>query len=112
MIIRKIAVSETIPAGGKIEKVIETNGYKNLAITIKATYASTARLPVYIEAYFSSDNTNYDTDSDFIFIHPFKAGETRQKTYVIPSPYPYVKLVIKNNDTANEVTVDAWYALW
>jgi hypothetical protein len=90
--------------------------YSAIALTVKATYASTATSGVRVRWLYSPDGTNYDSIEDAEAQGnyedlSFAAGATRQRTIVIPILQPYVKIQIINLDTSAAVTVSAWITL-
>jgi len=105
----QVLSSQTIAGGGyqDIDITLGT-GKSGVALTVRATYDASASNGITISVYYSPDGTNYDTDTDDTYTHPFQAGATKQKTYVIASVHPYMKIRITNNDSTYSVTVDAW----
>lgn len=100
---------EVIPAGGSKDIDITLPfGKTRMAITLKATYNPSATTGVRLDVLYSPDGVNYDTDTDDTYTHPFTAGQTKQKTYIVTIIHPYVKLRVVNLDTTYDVTVDLW----
>jgi len=99
----------SLAAGGSVDADI-TVPDKRAAITIilRATYNAAATAGVRLEVYYSPDGTNWDTDTDERYDHPFRAGETVQKTYVLASVPSYVRIRIVNLDGTYAVTLDLW----
>ena len=65
---------------------------------------------------YSPDGTNFDSVEDAEAQGnyedlSFAAGETRQRTVLVPIFLPYVKVQVVNLDTSVSVTVDAWTTL-
>jgi len=79
-----------------------------VAVTPRATYDPGATKGVRIYAFYSQDGVDWDTDTDDIYDHPFGAGETRQKTYLLGSVPSYVRIRVENLDATYPVTVDLW----
>ncbi len=79
-----------------------------LAIRLKATYNASALSGVRLSVYHSNDGIDFDTDTDDVFDHPFEAGKTRSKTYIVAVPMPYCRVEVKNLDSSYAATVDAW----
>jgi len=88
--------------------IVVPTGRSGIAVTLKATYDVSATAGVRLDALYSPDGTNYDTDTDDTYAHPFTAGTIKQKTYIIPAIHPYVRLVIENLDASYAVTTDLW----
>ena len=100
---------ETIDGGSHRDVDIAIGaGKSGVALTVKASYNASATNGISIDILYSPDGTNYDTDTDDTYTHPFQAGATKQKTYVIASVHPYMRVRITNNDPTYSVTVDAW----
>jgi len=107
----------TISAGGSqdIDKS-DLDGYSALVVTVRATYDAAATTGVRVRWLYSPDGTNYDTVEDAEAQGnyedlSFAAGETRQRTAIVPIFAPYVKIQVVNLDTSAPVTVDAWTTL-
>jgi len=101
--------SVTIAAGSTNNVDISVpSGKTGVAITLKATYNSSATSGVRLDIFYSPDGTNYDTDTDDSYTHPFAAGETKQKTYTVAAIHPYLRVSITNLDTTYSVTTDLW----
>lgn len=107
----------SIPAGGTQEfTVSDTDGYSAVVVTVKATYDASATAGVRVQWLYSPDGTNFDSAEDaeaegnYVDLS-FAAGETRQRTVLIPILQPYVKVQVVNLDTTYAVTVDAWSTL-
>ena len=109
--------SQSISASGTQEFTIsDTDGYSAVVVTVKATYNASATAGVRIRWLYSPDGTNFDTvedaeDQGNYEDLSFAAGESRQRTVLIPIFSPYVKVQIVNQDTSYAVTVDAWRTL-
>ncbi len=88
--------------------IVVPTGRSGIAVTLKATYDVSATAGVRLDALYSPDGTNYDTDTDDTYAHPFTAGTTKQKTYIIPAIHPYVRLAVVNLDASYAVTTDLW----
>jgi len=83
-------------------------GKTGVAVTLKAAYNASATDGVTLNVLYSPNGTDYDTDTDDSYTHPFTAGQTKQKTYVIAAIHPYVRLQMVNNDGSYGATVDMW----
>jgi len=94
------------PSKDQIINIGVPYGKSAVVITIKSSYSGSATNGITIKVYYSPDGQNYDTDTDEIYEHPFTAGQTKQKTYIIAAVQPYIRVVISNNDTAENVTLD------
>jgi len=109
--------SQSISAGGTTEFTIDdTDGYSAIVVTVKATYDASATQGVRVRWLYSPDGTNFDSVEDAEAQGnyedlSFAAGETRQRTVLVPIFLPYVKVQIVNLDTSYAVTVDAWTTL-
>ena len=109
--------SQSISAGGTAEFTIDdTDGYSAIVVTVKATYDASATAGVRVRWLYSPDGTNFDSVEDAEAQGnyedlSFAAGETRQRTVLIPILQSYVKIQIVNLDTSYAVTVDAWTTL-
>lgn len=88
--------------------IVVPTGRSGIAVTLKATYDVSATAGVRLDALYSPDGANYDTDTDDTYAHPFTAGTTKQKTYIIPAIHPYVRLAVVNLDASYAVTTDLW----
>jgi len=84
------------------------NGRCGVITTLKATYDSLATKGVKLEIYTSPDGIDWDTDTDEIYEHPFKAGEARQKPYITSALHPNIRVRIINLDPTYAVTIDLW----
>ena len=101
--------SYSLSGGGSVNIDITVPTDKSaIALIVKATYDPSATAGIKIYVYWSPDGTNYDTDTDEIYDHPFAAGATKQKTYIIHAVTPYVRIVIENLDPTYAVTLDMW----
>jgi len=99
----------SIAAGGTVDADIAVPLKRaGVAIILRAIYNSAATAGARVEVYYSPDGTAWDTDTDERYDHPFRAGETVQKSYVLGSVPPHVRIKIVNLDTAYAVTVDLW----
>ena len=97
-------------AGGAsvdIDVTIPT-GKTGIAVTLKVSYDTSATAGVTLNALYSPDGVNYDTDTDDSYAHPFSAGAVKQKTYIIAGIHPYVRLQIVNDDPTYGAVVDVW----
>jgi len=106
--------SQSIDAGKTAEfTVSDTDGYSAVAVTVKATYDASATAGVMAKWLYSPDGTNYDSPEDAEAEDNYEelsiaAGETRQRTILVPLFTPYVKIQVVNLDNNAAVTVDAW----
>jgi len=113
----QVLSSQSISAGGTAEfTVSDTDGYSAIVVTVKATYDASATAGVRVRWLYSPDGTNFDSVEDAEAQGnyedlSFAAGETRQRTVLIPILQSYVKIQIVNLDTSYAVTVDAWTTL-
>jgi len=99
----------SLAAGGTVDTDITVPDKRaSITIILRATYDAAATAGVRLEVYYSPDGTNWDTDTDERYDHPFRAGETVQKTYVLSSIPPYVRVRIVNLDGTYAVTIDMW----
>ena len=99
----------SLAGGGSVSiELTVPEGLSKIALVVKATYNSSASSGIRIKVYWSPDGSNWDTDTDEVYDHPFEAGKTKQKTYVIHALTPYVKIVIENLDPDYAVTLNAW----
>ncbi|RLF25311.1 MAG: hypothetical protein DRN01_06540, partial [Thermoplasmata archaeon] len=90
-------VDSTIPAGKS-----------GAAVTLKTAYDAAATSGATINVFYSPDGTHYDTDTDDSYIHPFTAGSTIQKTYIVPAIHPFIRIQVVNNDSSKSITADLW----
>jgi len=110
--------SQSISAGGTTEFTInntDTDGYTAIALTVKATYDTSATQGLKIRWLYSPDGSNFDTTDGADALGnshdlTFSAGATVQETIKIPILQPYVKIQLENLDGTYAVTVDAWTA--
>ena len=101
--------SYSLAAGGSVNiDLTIPPGKSAFALIVKATYDASASAGIRIKIYWSPDGSNYDTDTDEVYDHPFEAGKTKQKTYIIHAVTPYVRVVIENLDSNYAVTLDTW----
>jgi len=111
--------SQSIAAGEVAEFTVDdtkTDGYSALVVTVKATYNASATAGVRVRWLYSPDGTNFDTvedaeDQGNYEDLSFAAGESRQRTVLVPIFSPYVKVQVVNLDTSYAVVVDAWRTL-
>ena len=108
--------SQSIIGGGTVEFTVdntETDGFSALVVTVKATYDASATAGVRVRYLYSPNGVDYDsvedaeTQGNYEDLS-FTAGETRQRTVLIPILQPYVKVQIVNLDLSYSVVVDAW----
>ena len=107
--------SQSIAAGEVAEFTVDdtkTDGYSALVVTVKATYNASATAGVRVRWLYSPDGTNFDTvedaeDQGNYEDLSFAAGESRQRTVLVPIFSPYVKVQVVNLDTSYAVVVDA-----
>jgi len=92
-----VNIDLTVPDGGSA-----------IALIVKATYNPSATAGVRFYVYWSPDGLNWDTDTDEFYDHPFAAGATKQKTYIVHAITPYVRIVIENLDSTYAVTLSVW----
>jgi len=109
-------VNSSIPAGESATIDIHATDRTAVLITVRVTYTDTATAGVRVIWLYSPDGTNYDTEEDAIiegnyFEPSFSAGETRQRSVIVPFVSPYLRFVVRNLDTANAVTVSLWTTL-
>jgi len=113
--VKELTVS--IAGGGKAEFTVESREkYSALVVAVKAEYDPAATAGVRVRWLYSPDNVNFDSEQDAEDAGnyedlTFVAGETRQRTIVIPIVKPYVKAQIINRDTTYAVIVTAWRTL-
>jgi len=107
----------SIAGGDKAEFTVESKvDYSALLVGIKATYDPAATAGVRVRWLYSPDNANFDSEQDAEDAGnyedlTFTAGETRQRTVLIPLFKPYVKVQIVNKDTTYAVIVTGWRTL-
>jgi len=110
----QVLTSRSISAGDKAEFVISnTNGYSAIAVTVKATYDSSATTGVRVMWLYSANGVDFDSPEDAedqgnYEDLSFSAGATRQRTVLIPIFQNYIKIQIANLDSSGSVTVDVW----
>jgi len=101
--------AESILGGGSKDVDIEIPTKRaGVAFTLKATYDPAATAGVRISIFYSQDGVNWDTDTDDIYDHPFGAGTSKQKTYILAAVPTYVRIRIENLDATYAVTIDLW----
>jgi len=105
---------ETIPAG-EVKNIDKSglNGYSALVVIVKASYDPSATAGVRVRWLYSPDGSNYDSPEDAEDQGRYKdltfaAGETRQRTLLIPVLADNVRIQIVNLDSSYAVTVDVW----
>ena len=109
--------SHELSASG-VAEIIKSNlsGWSTIVVTVRATYNANATNGVRVRWLFSPDGTNYDSVEDaeaegnYVDL-TFSAGETRQRTILLPILTPYVKIQIVNLDSSYSVVVDVWTIL-
>lgn len=92
------------------------NEWSAAVISVKATYHQSATQGIRVLWLYSPDGTNFDSEEDAVaqgnyYDLSFAAGATRQATVLIAALAPYVRVVVRNMDTAYAATVDAWWWL-
>jgi len=113
----QVLSNQSISAGDKAEfTVSDTDGYSAIAVTIRASYDSSATKGIRVRWLYSPDGTNFDSEEDAedqgnYEDLTFSAGETRQRTVLIPIFQPHVKVQVVNLDSSYPVTVDVWKTL-
>jgi len=105
-------------SAGETAEIIKSNlsGWSTIVVTVRATYNANATNGVRVRWLFSPDGTNYDSVEDAeaegnYADLTFSAGETRQRTILLPILTPYVKIQIVNLDSSYSVVVDVWTIL-
>lgn len=104
----------SIAAGGSVNiDMSNLDGFSAIAVSVRATYATTAAAGARVRWLYSPDGVNFDSPEDAVaetnYVDlTFAAGATRQKTILIPILAPSVRIQIVNLDTAAAVTVSAW----
>jgi len=83
-------------------------GKSGAAVTLKAAYDAAATSGATINVFYSPDGTNYDTNTDDSYAHPFTAGSTIQKTYIVSAIHPFIRIQVVNNDSSKGITADLW----
>jgi len=83
-------------------------GRAGVAAILRVTYDTAATKGVKIYFFYSPDGTNWDTDTDDVFDHPFGAGVAKQKTYISASLPLHVRIRIENLDTTYSATISLW----
>jgi len=107
--VTQLADNETVNANSYKDYDLEVPlGKTGIAITLKATYESSATQGAKIELYYSQDGLNWDTDTDTTYDMPFSAGETKQKTFVTQAVTPYIRIRVKNLDSSKAMTISLW----
>jgi len=108
-VVKKELDAYSLGPGASVDVDISVPGGKAaLAITLRAAYNTAATAGVRLSVYYSADGANWDTDTDEVYTHPFGAGETRQKTYLLGSVPLYVRIRVENLDTTYSVTINLW----
>jgi len=113
----QVLSNQSINAGNKAEfTVSNTDGYSAIAVTVKASYDFSATKGIRVRWLYSPDGTNFDSEEDAedqgnYEDLTFSAGETRQRTVLIPIFQPHVKVQVVNLDSSYPVTVDVWKTL-
>jgi len=107
--IKKELDAYSLGPGASVNVDVSVPGGKAaLAVILRAAYNSAATAGVKLSIYYSADGTNWDTDTDDVYTHPFKAGEAKQKTYIIASVPPHVRVRVENLDGTYAVTITLW----
>ena len=110
----QVLTSQSIDAGGKAEfTVSDMDGYSAIVVTVKATYDSSATQGIRVGWLYSANGEDFDSPEDAedqgnYEDLSFGAGETRQRTVLIPILQNYVKVQVVNLDSSYAVVVDAW----
>lgn len=95
----------SLAAGGEVHADLNLALLKSIALTIKVTYGSTATAGVRVYLLASANNIDFDSENTtdaFTYFEPsFSAGATRQKTVNIDSLPKYLRVLVRNLDTAN-----------
>jgi len=94
----------------------DLNGWSAIIITVKVTYGTSPLNGVRVLWLYSQDGTNYDTENEALRRGNYEdigytPSAVEQGTIVVPIFTPYVRIRIRNLDTANNVTIDAWTTL-
>ena len=84
---------------------LDLDGVESLAITVDATYNSSATQGVTVKVFTSYDGTNYDDDIFDSFDPSFSAGSSVQKTVAVDPSARYLKVTVQNKDTGQSATV-------
>jgi hypothetical protein len=87
-----------------------------LIVTVRASYHASAASGVRVRWLYSADGVSFDSPEDAEAAGnyedlSFAAGQTRQRTVVIPLFQPYVKVQVVNRDASYAATVTAWRTL-
>ena len=111
----QVFTSKSIAANSSADFTV-SNDYSAVVVTVKASYDASATAGVRVRWLYSPDNSNFDSVEDAESAGnyedlTFSAGETRQRTVLIPILKKYTKVQIVNLDGSASVTVDVWKTL-
>ena len=104
--------SGTIAAGANVTDDIDLDnlGADVVAIVIEIIFGATPDDDVLVEIFGSSDSgTNDDTEPITAFTIVETASATKRKTIVLKD-VAYIAVKVTNNDSADTVTYDSWFA--
>ena len=102
-------------AAGKAAEITKSGleGYSAIIVAVRATYDPSATAGVRVRWLYSPDGVNFDSPQDAEAQGNYKdlsfaAGETRQRTILIPIFSDFIKIQIVNLDGTYDVVVDSW----
>jgi len=113
----KVVDAKSIDGGAMYEFAVESKAeYSALLVSVRATYHSEAKTGVRVRWLYSADNVNFDSPEDAEKVGnsedlTFSAGDTRQRTVIIPLFKPYVKVQVMNLDETYAATITVWKTL-
>ena len=104
--VSNLASGVSIAASSSSSYVVNMGSSKNIGLSVRVTYDSTASLGSKLNVYLSPDGTNYDTEPWYSETLPFYAGGTIQKTISLLSiPFQYIKIEVSNLDSSAALTL-------
>lgn len=89
---------------------LDTSGYDAVLITIEVTFGGTPDGDCSI-AVLSSSNSGSDDDTEALYSFSLEeaTSATKRISFVVKD-VPYIAVKLTNNDSADNVTYDSWYA--
>lgn len=107
-------IENSLPASGKIRtSSITLNKARTVSVTLQCTYNASASREAQINAYYSPDGTNWDTEPFSSQLLLLSAGNEVQETLKIDPPeHGYMVFEVENIDSSQTLTaIKLWYSV-
>jgi len=112
--VEKVVSNGNIDPSSYTDVVIDVpNTYSGMLLIVRATFDSGATSFMRVIYMYSADGLNYDSEDEAISAGNYfefgAAGETRQRSEIIPAIAPYIKIRLRNLDSVYNITnINVW----